>query len=84
MTKIFLYTPTQSQDKIKSDYKEYIIKNVFEAKRLIFSKDVNKYIPNISSKIYDPTQQKLSRIAIPKYQLIIKPILVKRINYYYI
>ena len=71
-------------DKIKSDYKEYIIKNVFEAKRLIFSRDVNKYIPNISSKIFDPTQQKLSRIAIPKYQLIIKPILVKRINYYYI
>ena len=71
-------------DIIKMDYNEYIVKNIFEAKRLIFSRDLNKYIPNISSKIYELTQQKLSRIAIPKYQLIIKPILAKRINYYYI
>ena len=70
--------------KVKADYNEYIIKNVFEAKRLIFSRDLNKYIPNISSKIYEQTQQKLSRIAIPKYKLIIKPILTKKINYIYI
>ena len=71
-------------NKIKGEFNQYIIKNVFEAKRLIFSRDLNKYIPNVSSKIYEKTQEKLSRIAIPKYQLIIKPILTKKINYYYI
>ena len=70
--------------KLRRDFNEIIVKNVFEAKRLIFSKNLNKYLPNISPKIYEATQKKISRIAIPKYTLIIKPIIAKRINYIYI
>ena len=70
--------------KIRRDFNEIIVKNIFEAKRLIFSKDLNKYFPNLSPKIYEATQKKLSRIAIPKYILFIKPVIAKRINYLYI
>jgi hypothetical protein len=69
---------------VKKEYNEYIINGVFNAKRLILSRDLNKYIPNIASKLLEKTNQKLSRIAIPKYKLILKPILDKYINYIYI
>ena len=70
--------------KVKSEYNEYIIKNVFEAKRLILSRDLNKYMPNLPPKLYEVAQQKLSRIAIPKYKIIVKPVLATTINYIYI
>ena len=71
-------------DKVKEDYKEHIIKNVFNAKRLILSRDLNKYLPGLSPKIYEKAKEKLSRIAIPKYKLNVKPIITKKIKYIYI
>ena len=71
--------------KVKRDYNEHIINNVFNATRLILSRDLSKYLPNIiSNKLYEKTKEKLSRIAIPKYRLILKPVIAKRINYIYI
>ena len=71
-------------DKVREEYKEFIGKNIFNAKRLILSRDLNKYIPNLPPEIYEATQQKLSRIAIPRYQLLLKPIITKKIKYIYI
>ena len=71
-------------DIIKAEYKEHIIKNVFNATRLILSRDLNKYLPNLDIKIYEKAKEKLSRIAIPKYKLDLKPVIEKRINYIYI
>ena len=46
---------------------------------------MSKYLPNIiSNKLYEKSKEKLSRIAIPKYRLILKPVIAKRINYIYI
>ena len=69
--------------KVKQDYNNIIVKNVFEAKRMIFSRDLNKYYPNISPKLYEMKQKKLTKIAIPKYKLLIKPV-ISKINYIYI
>ena len=71
--------------KVKRDYNEHIINNVFNATRLILSRDLSKYLPNIiSNKLYEKSKEKLSRIAIPKYRLILKPVIAKKINYIYI
>ena len=69
---------------VKDEFKEYIMKNVFNAKRLILSRDLNKYLPNLDSKLYEKAKEKLSRIAIPKYKLDLKPVIAKKINYIYI
>ena len=71
-------------NKLKREYNEHIINNIFNAKRLILSRDLNKYLPDISNKLYEKSKDKLSRIAIPKYRLLLKPVIKKRINYLYV
>ena len=75
---------TKNIDRVKEDYKEHIIKNVFNAKRLILSRDLNKYLPDLSPKIYEKAKEKLSRIEIPKYKLNVKPVISKKLKYIYI
>ena len=77
------YCLNKDRNHIKEEYNEIIINNIFEAKKIIYTQNLDK-IPifynqndnNIDPKLYDKKYlKKAPRVAIPKYYLNIKPIL---------
>ena len=86
-----LYCLNKDKIHIKEEYNEIIIKNIFGAKKLIFTKNIekipffyNKKNNNIDPKFYDKKNlRKQTKIFVPKYYLNIKPIITD-INYLYI
>ena len=86
-----LYCLNKDKNHIKEEYNEIIIKNIFGAKKLIFTKNIekipffyNKKNNNIDPKFYDKKNlRKQTKIFVPKYYLNIKPIITD-INYLYI
>ena len=86
-----IYCINRDKNNIKEDYNEIIINKIFGAQKILYSKNFrkipifyNKKNNNIDPKLYDiKSIKKLSKIAIPKYYLNIKPIL-SDINYLFI
>ena len=86
-----LYCLNKDKNHIKEEYNEIIIKNIFGAKKLIFTKNIekipffyNKKNNNIDPKFCDKKNlRKQTKIFVPKYYLNIKPIITD-INYLYI